>query len=278
MESSRSRVERPGRWTRTLPWTAGVAVVLLLLPGSVAASTTIKAPFKTAGVKLTNPTTTSGCGFGSAITPAAFNRTTGVGGFADNASATWCTNATSNSASRTGQIVVSLPFKVASNGKYNITAIWVTVAVGFVNLTAGKCTGSSGTLYSSCTRSAKAYVYGTAYIADKTVPKKTKPSNVWPGNFTYVSNYTSCTYTACSSKASAQASAQMSTGSAFWQWVWTAAPLNATHKYVLVMTIFGGASVVLSVNGASLSGASANAHLNTATLGQDEQLSSVTIG
>lgn len=268
------------RWSagrRWLPWSGAAVVVLLVISGGAAASTTLKAPFKTAKVGLANPTSQSGCGNGSVLSPASFNRTSGVGGFADNASSVWCNTSASNSALRTGKITVSIPVKVATTGHYTITAVWITVALGFVNLTAGKCAGSASVKHSTCTRSAKAYVLGTAYVQDKTVAGKTPPTTNWPGNSTSVSNTTTCAFTTCLSKATAHHSAQMSTGTAFWQWVWNGTLLNASHSYVLVMVVYGGASVVLSESGATLVGARADAHLNTATLGQDEQLYSVTI-
>lgn len=245
--------------------------------GSVGPGVTMTAPYKSALVALSNPMSTSGCGKGATVHAAFFNKTSGVGGFSDNGTSSWCTTSTNNSARFIGQIEVSLPVHVSKTGTHTISAVWVTIAVGSVNLTAGTCAGSSSTTYTSCTRSSSAFVYGSAYLLDKTTHKKVGPSNVWPGNSTYVSNYTSCYFTACSSTGTAKTSSSFSTGSSFWAWNWNGIAMNSTHKYVLRMFVFGGVNVVLKVSGATLTGTSANAQLNSATGGNDEDLYSITV-
>jgi hypothetical protein len=259
---------------------AGITVLLLLLPstlGAVGASSTLTAPYKTAKVALSNPVSVSGCAVPHIVSKAFFNKTTGIGGFSANATTSWCTNATNNSALATGQLTVSLPIHVRTTGTHKISVFWVTVATGSVNLTAGTCAGSTLIAYTSCTRSAKAFVYGTAFLVDQVTLKKVGSSNIWPGNFVYVSNYTSCYHTTCTSTASAHSSASFSTGSSFWAWYWNKTLLNASHNYTLKMTVFGGSQVILKVTGATLTGASANAQLNSATRGNDEQLYSISI-
>jgi len=255
-----------------------LAVATVLAPstlGAVTPGVTLKAPYKKATVVLTNPATVAGCGGGAIRTSAFFNKTTGIGGFSDNSSSTWCTSSTNNSASYTGRLALTLPVKFATSGMHTITVLWDTVIAGSVNLTAGTCAGSASAPYSGCTRSSEAFVYGFAYLIDKTTHKKVA-SNAWPGNFAYVDSYTSCRYTNCSTTSSAKSSATIS-GSFFWAWYWNKTAVNSTHKYVLSMTLSGGAAVVLKVSGATLSGAKADAQLNSATGGNDEQLYSVTI-
>ncbi|MCI4339672.1 MAG: hypothetical protein L3J73_00165, partial [Thermoplasmata archaeon] len=49
-----------------------------------------------------------------------------------------------------------------------------------------------------------------------------------PGNFTYLSNYTSCVYTHCGSKVTGKATGSLHTGSAFWAFYWNSTSVNAT--------------------------------------------------
>lgn len=287
MERSRAMGTRrgTGRWRGILATGGGAAVmapvvVLLLMAPTAGASSvkTIVAPYKGVHPILANPTSVSGCGGGAQSVHAFFNATAGIGGFSDNASTKWCSAYTNNSANMQGRFSIGVPFKLKTSGVRNITALWLTVSFGGVNLTAGTCTGSSTSLYSGCTRSASAFVYGTAYLLDKTTGTHTKLSNKWLGNSTYVSNYTSCMYTRCSSTHSKTTSAVLSTGNAYWVWQWNLTSINATHNYSLKMTIFGGVTVTLSTSGgATLSGASADAQMNSATLGNKQQLLSITI-
>lgn len=258
---------------------AVLAVLLIAAPaalGSVAPATTLKAPYKTATVVLTSPSSVAGCGSYTIIKGAFFNKTSGIGGFSSNSSTRSCSANTNNSANGESKFQLNLPVHVTTTGTHNITAVWDTVAVGSENLTAGTCAGSSSALYSGCTQFAKTYVYGYAFLLDKTSHKKVASSK-WAGNFAYSSSYTSCRYTNCSTTGSGGSGATFG-GSFFWAWYWNATKMNATHKYVLQMFIFGGASVeLLAGGGASLTGGSANAQLNSATGGNDEQLLSVTI-
>ncbi|MCI4331513.1 MAG: hypothetical protein L3K19_06670 [Thermoplasmata archaeon] len=257
---------------------ASFAVLLILAPAALAgptAAVTLKAPYKKATVTLTNPSSTAGCGTFTRVQASSFNKTTGIGAFSDNATTSWCTSYTNNSALSEGKFEVALPIKVTTTGAHTITVLWDTVAVGSENLTAGTCSGSSGVLYSGCTQFAKTFVYGYAFLLDKTTHKHVA-SSAWPGNFAYSSSYTSCRYTNCTTSTSGKATGSFG-GSFFWAWYWNGTVMNSTHKYVLQMFILGGASVEMLVSGATLSGGSANAQLNSATHGNDEQLYSISI-
>jgi hypothetical protein len=276
--------ERALRRTRTIfaggagATFAAVAVLMMLTPaalGGPSTAVTLSAPYKKATVILSSPSSSAGCGSYVAVKAPFFNKTSGIGGFSGNASTSWCTTSTNNSAISEGKFQVNLPISVSSTGTHTVTALWDTVARGSENLTAGTCTGSSSTLYSGCNRWAKTFVYGYAFLLDKTSHKKIA-STKWPGNFAYSSNYTSCRYTACASSGSGGSSGSFG-GSFYWAWYWNSTAMNSTHKYVLQMFILGGSSVELMTSGATLSGASANSQLNSATLGNDEQLVSVTI-
>lgn len=273
------------RWRRrvtagglTLGFSAVVAFLMVAPAAAVAPNFTLHPPYTHAKVALTNPATKSGCGTDTLVSGAAFNKTSGAARFSDAANTTWCTKSTNNSAVQEGSVTLSFAVHVKTTGAHTISVVWVTIATGFVNLTAGTCSGNSGSLYSGCTRSAQTFVYGSAVLIDKNTLKKTGPSNKWPGNFTYISNYTSCYYTTCTSTHMGGSSGSLHTGSAFWVWDWNGTAMNATHNYTLKMTIFGGVKTMLMTSGgAALAGASANAQLNSATLGNEEDLYSITV-
>ena len=260
---------------------AALAVLVLLLPTALAGAApnvTTRPPFKNATVVLSNPQSHTGGGTVKLVNSAFFNKTTGVGGFSDNASSTWRSTSMNNSARATGQIVVTLPIKVSTTGTHTISVVWITIATGSVNLTAGLCKGNRTVAVSTCTRSATAFVNGFVFLVDKTAGTSTPNTNVWPGNATSVSNVTTCAFLKCTSNHTAQTSSALHTGKAFWSWDWSGVSLNSSHSYQIKMTLFGGSEVDLMVStGATLTGAKGNAQLNSATLGMQEDLLSVSI-
>lgn len=257
-----------------------VAAVVLLIPVSASAtpfaSTVIKAPFTTATVVLSNPMTHAGSGKNTLVAKAFFNKTTGVGGFSDNASAVWKTTSANNSALATGRIEVTVPVTITTTGRHTLTVLWTTMAIGSVNLTAGTCHGNRTVATSNCTRFSQAFVHGFANLVDKTNGSVIRVQS-WPGNFTSVWSNTTCAFLVCTTSASAGHAGVLHTGKAPWIWSWSSVTLVATHSYTIQMFLFGGAEVTLQVHGATLKGASGNAQLNSATLGQDEVLGSITI-
>jgi len=260
------------RWRRGVAAAAGLggpALVLVLLASVVTANTAVTkvivAPYKGVHAILKDTSTPTGCGGGAHGTKSYFNVTSGVGGFVDNGSTKWCTTSTNNSIVEEGSFTVAFPIHVKANGTYSIAALWLTQAYGSVNLSAGTCTASPTAYYSGCTRSAATFVYGSAFLLDKTTGIHTKLSNKWPGNSTYISNYTSCIYRGCTSTGK-KTTGSLHTGAAYWAWYWNGTVLNTTHIYTLKMTVFGGVSLLLYTSGgASLTGASADGQLNTGT-------------
>ena len=274
--SPRAKVQRLG-WLAPF---AAIAVVLLLVPPTTAGAqpnvTTLKAPFTAATVTLTNPVTHAGTGKTVIVATSFFNKTTGVGGFSDNASALWRSTATNNSALATGRIQVNLPITISTTARHTISVVWITVATGSVNLTAGQCKGNASIASSSCTRFAQTFVHGFANLVDRTNGTSIRVQD-WPGNFTAVWSNTTCAFLTCTTSASTGHTGALHTGKAFWSWTFSSVALVSTHKYTIQMFLFGGAQVTLQVNGATLRNASGNAQMNSATLGNDEVLSSVTI-
>jgi hypothetical protein len=275
-----SRARSLGRGVAGLSLLATAMTLVLLLPSLAAAAqpavTTIKAPYTSAVVTLTNPTTHAGTGKTVRGASAFFNKTTGIGGFADNASASWRNTSTNNSALATGRIQVNLPITISTTGTHTISVVWITVATGSVNLTKGSCTGSATIASTSCTRFAQTFVNGFAILLDKTNGSSTRVQN-WPGNFTAVWDNTTCSFLHCTSTTSSKFTGALHTGKAFWAWDFTSVSLVSTHHYVVEMFLFGGSEVTLQVNGAMLKGASGNAQFNSATRGNDEVLNSVSI-
>jgi hypothetical protein len=260
----------------------GMTVLMGLLVFAPSASAgsgshTFTAPYKSAKAVLSDPNTTAGGGSGTQVQKATWNKTSGIAGFSSTASATWWSNRTNSSANREGEIVLSISIHVKTTGTHNLSVIWETVAAGYANLTAGTCGAGTG-FYSSCTRSANVFVYGSASLLDKKTKVSVASTNKWPGNHTYLSNYTSCVYTSCSSTTQGKATGTLHTGAAFWAFYFNGTKLNATHNYTLKMTLFGGARIILdTTGGATLTGASGNAQFNSATLGNEEYLYSYTV-
>lgn len=280
VESRRVRGTHRGPLLPGIPLVALAAVAVLLIPVSAAAAapaaSTIRAPFTNATVTLTNPATHAGTGKATTVTKAFFNKTTGIGGFSGNVTASWKNTSTNNSALATGQITITLPVTISSTGLHSISAVWITVATGSVNLTAGTCKGSATIASTSCTRFAQTFVHGFAVLMDKTNGSSVRVQN-WPGNFTAVWTNTTCSFLHCTATKSTALTGALHTGRAFWAWDWTNLGLNSTHKYQIQMVLFGGAQVTLQVSGATLTGAHGNAQLNSGTRGNDEVLSSVSV-
>ncbi|MCI4337452.1 MAG: hypothetical protein L3K17_09775 [Thermoplasmata archaeon] len=261
---------------------AFIAVVVLWAPsamGSIVPLTTIKAPYTTAVVSLANPKAVSGCGTAKLVTKAFFNTTSGIGGFSSRANSTWCTKSTNNSALEEGKITINIPISVKTTGLHNITVVWETHAVGSVNVTAGRCAGSATNASSTCTRLAEAFVFGTNYLLDNTTKTRTiSTAPLWPGNFTAVWSNTTCSLTTCTTSASAAKTSALHTGKAFWSWDWSSVSMNASHSYMLHFVLYGGVwATLLTTGGATLTGAKVNGQFNSGTLGNEQDLLSISV-
>jgi hypothetical protein len=274
------RIRKDGLAGATTALGLTVLMGLLILAPSASAgsgSHTFSAPYKTAKAVLTDPNTTSGGGSGVQVHKAFWNKSAGIAGFSSTANASWWSNKTNSSANEEGEVALSIPIKIKTTGLHTISVIWLTVAAGYSNLTAGVCKAGTG-YYSGCTRAADVFVYGSATLLDKTTMKSVASTNRWTGNHTYISNYTSCLYSSCSSSTIGKATGTLHTGAAFWGFYFNGTSLNASHTYSLKMTLFGGARILLTTSGgASLTGASGNAQFNSATLGNEEELYSYTV-
>ncbi|MCI4368743.1 MAG: hypothetical protein L3K09_04190 [Thermoplasmata archaeon] len=261
------------------PLFAAVAVMMLLAPTTVGASpslVTMKAPYKKATAVLTNPKSSSGCASTTQPVLAFFNKTNGIGGFSDNATAPKCTTSYNFAAMSEGQMVITLPLKAVATGTYTVTATWDTIIASWANITSGSCKLAGSFTSGWCNVTARAFVYGSAFLLDKTTHVKTALTTKWPGNFTYVWNYTTCSTGTCASKTSPTLTGT-EIGNFPWIWDWQNVKLSSTDHYVLVMTIFGGASASITSFWTTITGASANAQMNSATGGNEEKLLSVTI-
>jgi hypothetical protein len=276
---TRSDGRRRSNFLGTATTAAALFVLVLVAPGLLALSPsakTYKAPYTKAKLTLTDPAAALGCAAGKQSTRAYFHKPTGLGGFSSNATGSSCASATTSSASFAGQLQVNLPISAPSTGVHTITAIWLTIAVGSENLTTGRCSPNASAAHASCTQFAEAYVLGHATLLDKTSGTKLSPSNVWPGEVASSFNNTSCGKKSCTTTASGSGSSSFS-GTDGWAWYWNSTGLNASHKYVLEMFIYGGVLIQFSTSSATLTGAAANAQLNGATLGNDEDLYDVTV-
>lgn len=276
---------RTNRWhLATLGALVGATALLMVLPATVGATTpgtTLSAPFHHLKIAKSNPSSLLGCGTGTIVKSTSFNKTSGVGKFSDNGTIPACSTASSSSLTQEGSFTVTAPVHVKHSGTYNLSAIWLTIATGSVNITQGSCTGtaSPGT-YPNCNVSASAFVYGSAYLLDKNTGTKTSLSNHWPGNSTYVWDYTYCypAPTGCKSTTSRSTSGSLHTGSSYWEWYWNGTALNSAQNYSLVMTIFGGVKLTATTAmSAKLSGDYAFAQLNSGTLGNDETLIQIAV-
>ena len=84
-----------------------IAVLCLVAPGLLAVapmSKTYHAPYNSAKVFLTDPSSRAGCGGGLQSLPSFFNKTSGLGGFDSNVSTLVCSSHTNNSAKFVGEL------------------------------------------------------------------------------------------------------------------------------------------------------------------------------
>jgi hypothetical protein len=257
-------------------------LILLLAPAVLAGATpltTSKPPFTNASVTLANPKTIAGCQSAKIVTKAFFNKTTGIGGFSSRDNASWCPANANNSVLQEGKLTISIPITVTKTGIHNITVVWDTIATGSVNLTPGRCAGTSTAASSSCVRFAQAFVFGTNFLLDNTTKTHTLSSSpIWPGNSTSVWSNSTCAFKVCTTSASGALTSALHTGNAFWSWTWNSVSLNASHTYSLHLVLFGGTEVTLmTTGGATLTTAKGNAQFNSGTLGNEEKLLSITV-
>jgi hypothetical protein len=113
---------------------------------------------------------------------------------------------------------------------------------------------------------------------DRTNGSQFVPNNFWPGDSVNVSEFTRCANTRCTSSGSNGTSANFTTGASYWAWYFNGTALNASHRYLLELTIYGGVEVQLAGTGlVGIIGGGGAALVNSGNHGKREVLLSVTI-
>lgn len=286
MRTRRSDRGGPGlrRTTRIAGWGTGaagvaVAVLVVLGPATFARSPVgpaTGAPYAGMGVVLSTTWKVAGCGKASITSAPAFSPTTGVGGFGGSASAKGCGSPTPGDLGvAIAQIELTYPINTSATGRHTVTVVWSTILNGSATERAGRCTPNATAATAYCDRIASAFVFGYATLIDATNGTRL-PSSAWPGNFTTSETNTSCVFGTCTTTTTGPGSGSI-VGSFPWAWSWSKVFLNATHAYLLDMVLYGGAVASLTTFAATLRGASASATLNSATGGNQESITSITV-
>lgn len=266
-----------------------VAALMVLTPvaaASVGVGTTI-APYKGFGVVPYNSWSQGGCGHAKVVKNAHFSLKTGTGGWVDTASAKSCKAifGSSSQGYASGEIELEIPVHVSS-GSHSIDLNWTVTVNSMESITLkGSCPSvtapPSGYSYQYCSVYGDAYMYAYSYMYD------TNGTFLGYGGFTsVVSNYTEVyndTYCYNGNCSSYNYSTPMTSGSfagsmMFDQVISPSVSFKATHHYVIIDYIYGGASAgVYGYPKSGYVGSSAVASLNAGTLGNGVSLNFITI-
>jgi hypothetical protein len=260
---------------------AAVSLMMVLGPAMAGAVhpavITVVAPYKGASTGY-NSWSVSGCGKAKITSPATFNLKTGAGGFSGSAAAKTCGKSFGGvggsgygSTSSEVQVAVKLP------GHKGTTAVAATVALAWAGsnaLVAGTCTTSATASYSSCYRSASVDLYGYAYVIDETNGTYSYATNYFPGAYNSSYNDTYCYSGTCYQYS--YGTPGSFTNSMSFTWNFTVKSMVKSHVYALWFYFAGYVYASASTYNAVLTGASASASLNFATLGNGVTLTSVT--
>jgi hypothetical protein len=266
---------------------ASVTLLLVLAPAGMGMAVhslgtkTIVAPYKGA-TSLSNSWSVNGCGKAKVVSMAMFNLKTGSGGFSDSASGKTCGKTFggvggygSGYAGGTISMAIKLPGKTAGiSGATSVVATWALMDSGVTSLSPGKCSFSAGASFQLCETYADAYVYAYPYIVDQTNNTYSYPSTYWSGMYNDSYNETYC-YSGTCYNYSYGASGSFS-NSVTHAWFFNVSGMTSAHTYVLLMSLYGGASAGVYLYNAKMTAAAGSASLNFATLGNGATLTSIT--
>ena len=257
----------------------------MLFVTSVAAGATMVPPYKGSVSANYNSQSTGGCSaVGKIVAKAAWSPVTGIGHFADAASAKSCAKSLAGIGSgsngyASGEFEIAIPVHIATTGAHSVAPTWMfTIADSQKMSVGGVCPAVkiSATGYGSsyCDASSEAYVSGYAYLVDTTNGTYFYSTSYWSGFFNYSSQYndTYCYNFNCSYYNSSYGAPSTFSGSTSHTW-WFNGTMVKSHKYVLITYVYGGASAYLYGYPKS----SASAMVNLATLGNGAKLSSISV-
>lgn len=267
-----------------------VAALMLLSPtalASIGVGTTV-APYKGFGVTPYNSWSQGGCGHAKVIKTAHFSLKTGVGGWADSATASSCKGSifgTSASGYTSAEVELQIPVHVSS-GTHSFDLNWTITIASMTGITVkGSCpsVSYSGSGYASqyCSVYAGNYMYAYGYMYD------TNGTYITSGgflsvvnNYTEVYNDTYCYSGNCYNYnySSPTTSASFSGSIMFDELLSPSVALKSTHHYVIITYIYGGTSAsVYSSPKSGYVGSTAAASLNAATLGNGLSLNFISV-
>lgn len=257
-----------------------VALVVVLAPmgsASLLHPAILKAPYKHLLVATFSNTGQVACGKDRVTAAPHFSPKTGTGGFSDTASDAACAGLPTNIANRglaASQVSVVLPVKLFKS-HVHIKVNWTFTAALSEKFTPGACKVSTNTTY-GCTEVAQAFLAGVAYLYDTYNGSVYSSSNFWIGFQNISENSTTCSSGSCSTATLGGATGSFS-GSQNIVWYVNATALNTSQSFILEIDLFGQAYAEMDAYNTYITGGSAQASLNFATLGNGATLNSITI-
>lgn len=257
-----------------------MALVVVLAPVASATllhTTVLKAPFKHLLVATFSSTAQVACGKDRVTSPPHFAPKTGTGGFSTSASDGACAGLPTNIANygtATAQVSVVLPIKLFKS-HVHVVANWSFTASLSEKFTSGTCAASTNASY-GCNQVAEVFLDAVAYLYDTYNGSVYSPSNSWLGLTNISENSTACASTGCSHSMLGGGSGS-SSGTQLMTWYVNATGLNISHTFILEVDIFGGTIAEIDAYNTYVTGGSASATLNFATIGNGATLKSISI-
>jgi hypothetical protein len=242
-----------------------------------AAGVVLTAPYK-GGVTPIENWATRACGKARIIHAVSFQLATGVGGFSAATSSRTCGHPFGEQG-RVSYGQVSGEFDIGlkipgRTGSTTIVANWTFTATGSAVIAPGVCTVSPTVSGSQCFQAAIASVAAIAWVDDLTNGSRTYSTNGWSGLGNASYNDSFCYNGTCRTYAyGTPGSFSGSSSPSLW---FNITGMKASHHYLLVLEV---QALVIAENAAyntPITGGSAAASLNFATLGNGAVLNGVT--
>jgi hypothetical protein len=152
----------------------------------------------------------------------------------------------------------------------NMTLAWAETDT----LKVGRCTVNLSASVSYCVQGSESYLYGWAWLNDKSNGTSIASSTAWPAADHFIENTTDCFSGACSFYQ--WGSAGSFSGAQSFSWWFNISSMQKSHHYVLWVYFSGGTYVSAEASNAVLTGARATAGLNFASGGNGATLTSIT--
>lgn len=292
-----------GVWSSVPVVASGVVLIMLLAPttiGAVPHVVTIIAPYKGTWSPYASEYG-GGCGGARQVKSPYWSSSTGIGGFAMAASASKCAKSVGGIGTQSNEFAsdsftVSIPVKGFTSGNHTVTANWtMTVKAAESTIVKGTCPlppASSSYTYSNCAVSADVYMGFSACcgnspsLVDLTTGVWQPMTNSWGGygnsigNQTQMTNDTYCYSGSCYYTNYSSGSSGGFSGTYTSSFLWNASgqyALNASHHYVLVITLGAHLDATVTSNPYGYPSAHVSAAFNVGSSGNSWKLNWITI-